>query len=65
MREYGFTLAEGLDLILEMLHWNRLPRDPVDAPSLEGFKARLDETEQHAVVVGVPAQAQELELDDL
>ncbi|KFW02242.1 hypothetical protein N326_06954, partial [Eurypyga helias] len=24
-------------------HWNRLPREAVDAPSLELFKARLDE----------------------
>ncbi|KFQ36624.1 hypothetical protein N332_13647, partial [Mesitornis unicolor] len=23
-------------------HWNRLPRDIVDAPSLQVFKARLD-----------------------
>ncbi|KFO82638.1 hypothetical protein N303_13798, partial [Cuculus canorus] len=23
-------------------HWHRLPRDAVDAPSLEVFKARLD-----------------------
>ena len=23
-------------------HWNRLPREAVDAPSLAGFKARLD-----------------------
>jgi len=23
-------------------HWNRLPRDAVDAPSLEVFKARFD-----------------------
>ena len=23
-------------------HWNRLPRDVVDAPFLEAFKARLD-----------------------
>ncbi|KFQ91356.1 hypothetical protein Y956_08392, partial [Nipponia nippon] len=24
-------------------HWNRLPRQAVDAPSLEEFKASLDE----------------------
>ena len=23
-------------------HWNRLPKEAVDAPSLETFKARLD-----------------------
>ena len=25
-----------------VMHWNRLPREAVDAPSLESFKARLD-----------------------
>ena len=25
-------------------HWKRLPREVVDAPSLEAFKARLDGT---------------------
>ena len=25
-----------------VLYWNRLPKEAVDAPSLEAFKARLD-----------------------
>jgi len=24
------------------MHWNRLPKEVVDTPSLEAFKARLD-----------------------
>ncbi|KFP08823.1 hypothetical protein Z169_04367, partial [Egretta garzetta] len=47
----GFKLKEGrftLDIkkkfftMRVMRHWNRLPREVVDVPSLKAFKARLD-----------------------
>ena len=44
--------SEGLDLMISMglfqlqiygsLHWNGLPSEVVDVPSLEAFKARLE-----------------------
>jgi len=49
-----------------MRHWNRLPREVVDAPSLAVFKARLDGVLSNLVQwkVSLP-MAGGLELHDL
>jgi len=47
------------------MHWSSLPKDIVDAPSLEAFKAWLDVTlGTPDLVVGDPAYSRGLKLDD-
>ena len=57
-RGNGFKLKEGifrLDIrkkfftVRLVRHWNRLPNEVVDVPSLEAFKARLDGTVSNLV----------------
>ncbi|KFV04479.1 hypothetical protein N339_12581, partial [Pterocles gutturalis] len=45
LKEGRFRLGirKKLFTVRVVRHWNRLPREAVDAPSLEMFKARLDE----------------------
>ena len=46
----------------EVTHWNRLPKEAVDAPSLEAFKARLGcGSGQPGLVVGDPAHSRGVE----
>ena len=39
----GAVLIQVFSTQVVVSHWNRLPREVVDVPSLEVFKPRLDE----------------------
>jgi len=41
-RKWILDISKKFFTMRVVKHWNRLPREAVDAPSLEVFKARLD-----------------------
>lgn len=41
-RKFRFDIGKKFFTVKVVRHWNRLPRDAVDAPALSVFKTRLD-----------------------
>jgi len=41
-RKFQLNMRKNFFTLRVMKHWNRLPREVVDSPSLEIFKPRLD-----------------------
>ena len=67
LRQERFRLDSGRKFFAQRVvtHWNRLPKEVVDAPSLEAFKARLDVALGSLVKwLAILHIAEELKLDD-
>ncbi|KFW78872.1 hypothetical protein N305_03994, partial [Manacus vitellinus] len=47
--KFGLDIRKKFCTRRVVRHWNRLPREVVDAPSLEVFKARLDKALRNLV----------------
>jgi len=43
----------GSSTVRVVRHWNRLPRDVMDAPSLQAFRARMDQALDNLVELWV------------
>jgi len=41
-RKFHLNMRKNFFTLREMEHWNRLPREAVESPTLEIFKTRLD-----------------------
>ena len=67
LRQERFRLGSRKKFFTQRVvtHWNRFPREVVDAPSLEAFKARLDVALGSLVKwLAILHIAEELKLDD-
>lgn len=63
LKKDRFRLNVSKKLFSQRVVRHRLPREVVDTPSLEVFKARLDEQPNQGL--GVPSHGRGLELDHL
>ncbi len=60
--DLGLDIRKKSFTVRVVRHWNRLPRDVVDVPSLETFKAGLDQALGSLIELQCPCSLQD-ELD--